>query len=112
MSEVNCNDCGVAPGEKHWADCDVPRCTECGQQRLQCYMEDAHGGDIGYGEIWTGVWPGAFECQEYNMWAKWVDGSGWVSCNKDDPDAIPDLNTLAVKTKWNKELQKRVLITA
>jgi hypothetical protein len=48
----DCPDCGVAPGRRHHAGCDVARCLETGHQRLSC----AGGHDCGQ-DVWTGEWP-------------------------------------------------------
>lgn len=82
-----CNDCGVEVGTPHEDGCDVARCTECGHQRISCDHDDS---DVGWGQIWTGIWPGEKECMEW----------GWLR-----KDGGPDLNRLAVYAKWNKETQ-------
>jgi hypothetical protein len=55
---------------------------------------------------WTGLWPGVAECQEYGLYAKLIEGKGWVPCSKDDPDAMEDLNALRVVAEWDRQ-QKR-----
>jgi hypothetical protein len=88
-----CHDCAVSPGEKHKDGCDVARCLECGFQRISCEHEES---DLGWGEIWTGEWPGELECREFGLWVKnWDDRNpGWVKTTAEDPVAIEDLNAL------------------
>ena len=35
-----------------------------------------------------------------------VDGIGWVSCDKNDPEASEDLNRLYVDATWDTEKQR------
>lgn len=102
-SEV-CPDCSVTPGDQHLDNCDVSRCTECGNQRISC------GCRKGRYDIWTGEWPGVAECREYGWYAVLNPfGAGWVECEKDFPGARENLNRLhAGNCKWNKNLQKWV----
>jgi len=58
-----CHDCGVAPGSAHKPGCGTARCLVCGGQRLSCECPDNEG----YGDIWTGLWPGTIECYEYGL---------------------------------------------
>lgn len=53
--------------------------------------------------VWTGRWPGETDCEELGLWCKWQNG--WVPCAKDDPQAMHDLNSLAL-CKWNRTLRK------
>ncbi len=54
---TNCHDCSVEPGEQHLDNCDVERCSVCGEQRLSCECE-GHSKDFAK---WTGIWPGGAE---------------------------------------------------
>lgn len=45
----NCPDCGTTAGQLYTPDCDVARCTACGQQRLTCGCKSARS-------VWTGEW--------------------------------------------------------
>lgn len=57
----SCHDCGVQPGFAHTDGCDVARCTVCGFQRIGC----EHGNkNVGWGQVWTGRWPGEIEVEE------------------------------------------------
>ncbi len=56
---TKCHDCGAKPGEMHWGNCDVQRCSVCGGQRLGC---DCSGHDRAFAR-WTGIWPGYAEAQ-------------------------------------------------
>jgi hypothetical protein len=49
--QEHCPDCGTGLGQPHAPDCDVPRCTLCGEQRLLC---SCHGREI-EPERWIGT---------------------------------------------------------
>ena len=59
---------------------------------------------------WTGEWPGETECREFGWYAKIVKGQqGWVTCDKDDPDATEDLNRLHTDAIWSKDAGRFLL---
>jgi hypothetical protein len=54
MCLPSCPDCGCLSGQVHQAECDVERCSVCGQQRASC------GGCPGHDPVisrWMGVYP-------------------------------------------------------
>lgn len=99
----NCPDCAVKPGEFHQLGCDVARCADTGIQRLanSCRTTSCN-------TRWSGIWPGILECQEYGWYAKWSLETGWVRCDKDDPQGGEDLNRLHVECNWDRALQRMV----
>lgn len=130
----DCHDCGVNPGQLHAPGCDVERCPRCGSQAISCgCIYEVCGMDIDdlpddiyrngptdemyarwndeWGSRrmpWSGIWPGVLECREYGLWAKLVDGA-WVTCDKDDPEATEDLNTLYCLGEWDQQKQRMVV---
>jgi len=124
-SEIpTCPDCGVAPGRKHAAGCDVARCMSTGQQRIQCDGTDDDGvrhRSCGR-DIWTGTWPGKDVCEEYGWWV--LDlcfaGQGFVRCPAGTVkelrwgsgvrtvSAIHDLNRLQIDCDWDRAQRRWV----
>lgn len=125
-----CHDCAAAVGQPHTDGCDTARCLWTGGQRLQCEMgtgiildpdPDSEAvllttgprpdHDCGH-EVWTGVWPGVAECQEFGWYCYFVPKAGWVRCEKDDPhpDVTEDLNRLYMsETEWSRDQGRWVL---
>lgn len=52
-TQLHCPDCGAKPGDPHTSDCDVQRCSVCGQQRITC---DCDGRDP-IQSAWNGECP-------------------------------------------------------
>lgn len=98
----NCPDCGVAPGHIHLPGCDVERCPKCGGQLISC---DCRVNEIEQYTLlpWTGTWPGEEECIAFGWYSRLAPGHGWVQCEKDHPDAGPDLNRLHMECSWDAE---------
>ena len=86
-----CNDCGAEPGGEHLDACDVARCLVTGLQRLMCDAGHECGQDV-----WTGVWPGAAECAEYN----------WPMFPRASPEELPDLNRLIMQAQWDQQARR------
>lgn len=107
----DCSDCHVKPGSLHVEGCDMERCAHCGGQRISCgcgELDDEEGSpDPAFDEDkyprlpWTGLYPGTDACVELGWYCKWVEGHGWRKCDKDDPEAGPDLNRLQVSANWD-----------
>ena len=92
----NCPDCGVPPGEDHESGCDVERCASCGGQRLSCGCYDQP-----CNLPWTGEWPDVAECRNLGWYAKLVPGKGWMTCQAEDENAVPDLNRFYTQAVWD-----------
>jgi len=102
-----CPVCEAGPGQFHKEGCDNERCAKCGTQRVSC--EPMRGCDGVYQPeriAWSGREPGEAECEQYGYYSKIVPEKGWVACDKDDPDAQPDLNRLIMECVWDRQ-QKR-----
>ena len=125
--------CGARPGEVHRDTCGVARCMWTGQQLIQCdgsfadiarqLRKDGHDDmaerlayhlsfsedhDCGH-DVWTGLWPGVAECEEYGFWCV---GPPWQPCAKDTLGATHDLNRLVRECKWNRETKRWERLTA
>jgi hypothetical protein len=66
---------------------------------------------------WTGEWPGVADCQRLGLWC-YEDPSGhgnpamnygWISCDKDHPEAREDLNRLCTDCRWDPDKKQFVL---
>ena len=95
-----CYDCGVAPGQVHLDGCDIERCNDCEGQRLSCVCPD-HGDyqkEINTGVAWERT---RLVAEEHDLFCKWYNGQ-WVKCDKDDEEAMHDLNA-ATELLFNKK---------
>ncbi len=127
--EKSCHDCGAMPGEMHTYGCDVERCPDCGHQLISCSCQHvgtkadvdiihgfnhhpfAHGGKYPR-VVWTGLWPGKAECQEFNWYARRnPTGPGYVPCDIDDQGAMEDYNRLYTddRCRWDPKKGRYVL---
>jgi hypothetical protein len=141
LTKRNCHDCKAKPGEMHKGNCDVERCPLCGHQAMSCgcvyevnemsrerlkqehpdiykggpteamykKLEEAFA-EVGGPLPWTGIWPGVAECVEFGWYSKRAK-VGYRSCDKNDPDAGPDLNRLGQEAIWSVEKRRWVLPT-
>jgi hypothetical protein len=94
LEKTNCPKCGVKPDSFHEPGCDFERCACCGEQ-YACNEIAAR---------WEGYYPGTREAIKYDFWCK--PGNGWEECDRNDPEARPDLNKLHALAKWDKNKQE------
>ena len=117
-----CPDCAAAVGQPHKDGCDVARCLQTGEQRLQCgsddFPDDEHPGlDCGE-DTWTGEWPGTAECREYGWWIRWDAPppgeryGSWTPVPEGTPGAQGDLSRLRVECDWEPASRRWVRFTA
>lgn len=105
----DCNNCGVSPRSQHESGCDTARCQYTGLQEISCSFSSTLNHKIHahtcIPDVWTGRWPGVAECEEYGFWSYFVPGQ-WISCDRDHPEAVHDLNRLVLECMWDREQQK------
>ncbi len=117
--ERNCQDCGAEPGQPHGDGCDTARCTRTGMQRLQCGLRpvfvgavfvdleryDPHPGEDCGRDVWSGQWPGQGDAARLGWWCRFVPNGdpSWVPCGPEHPEAVPDLNRLAIDGRWDRK---------
>lgn len=75
--------------------------TEEMERKLDAYIESL-GGRL----PWTGRWPGEAEAEALGWFSRWVEGKGWVRCERADEGAGPDLNRFFSQTTWNPKTRK------
>lgn len=93
-----CHDCRAAPGRKHTPGCDTARCLVCGGQRLSCGCPE----DKGYGDVWTGLWPGTIACYEYGLVCYWegdIPSKGLEAALRFSLNAEADMRLSGAKVK-------------
>jgi len=99
MKREPCNDCACKVGEHHEPGCDHERCPKCKGQLISCgcFVKFDEEEFAKYPqEKWSGIY---FEeamllCEKENLYVYW--GPGWITCNKDHPQARHDLNSAIV----------------
>lgn len=69
---------------------------------------DEHIAKLGGRLPWTGYWPGDQEAAALGWFSRWVEGQGWVRCERDDPGAGPDLNRFYCSTRWDPQSRQYV----
>lgn len=101
MSEINCPDCGVQPGQWHIRGCDIKQCPYCGDQSVYCDPDDD---PIPLDDRlrWTGLWPGESEAIKYRWYCR-LTPQGWRSCRPDALGAILDLNRVGREMACDRE---------
>ena len=132
-----CGGCKAEPGEFHKEGCDWERCPLCGRQMLQddCIYEISLGKDVDleeeYPEIFNegptvemiqkyndhveaitgwqrhpGWYPGTALAVEKGWYVYW--GPPWICCDKEHPEASPDLSRAHSEGWWDREKQRFV----
>jgi len=104
MKEKKCQDCKVSPDKIHKSNCDVETCPLCGLQLLTCGCDLTRVSDNDR-IPWSGETHGCKDCREYDLWATFVKGRGWIPCDKRERGATEDLNTLMSSPdfEWNQK---------
>lgn len=60
-----CTQCDALVGERHKTFCPTARCKAHGYQLIGCWDSNIYCAPT----VWTGVWPGKVECQEFDWYA-------------------------------------------
>lgn len=136
-AQKKCPDCDVAPGQFHDPGCDVERCPYCGHQLIGCDCQENKKKEAWIEKHllpWTGTWPGVEEAIEFGLYCCWVPNERledeskrvglaealrtvggpagcWVPCEKNDPQATPDLNRMLGVSRWDREKKRFVKIS-
>jgi len=108
LKDKSCPSCQCAVGEAHSPGCDRERCASCGGQRISCGCSTETAGIP-----WAGEAHGKADCRRLGFYSKPKSSNprdGWVTCDKNDPEAREDLNRLFSHCKWNKKTQRFELI--
>jgi hypothetical protein len=134
QTEQKCHDCDASPGQLHEPGCDVERCPYCGRQLIGCACREDEKKEAWIEKHllpWTGTWPGVAEAIEFGLYCRWepnarleaeakrvglvealrtIGGPAgrWVVCDKDDPEARPDLNRMVGISRWDREVKRFV----
>ncbi len=134
-----CHDCDVPPGRFHQFGCDVETCALCGEQLITCpcvytlsgldperlhedhpdvycrgpnatmrarYAREVakYGGRV----PWSGDSTGSDLCAELGWYVRPV-GSSFVRCKPDAPGAVPDVERLSERARWDPALRRYVV---
>lgn len=112
LLENRCPTCNCAVDCEHAYSCDVPQCPLCGKQAQKCKCDLAFAFKLYGFPKWTGVWPGNTEAEEYGFYCKFSVVNGEiVSCEADDPNAIPDSFRVHRECEWSVDDQRFYLRT-
>ena len=102
----HCPSCGVAPGEKHKANCNIAHCPKCGHNFYTCHCH------LTLADLkllppvrWSGESPASAACREYGLYGKWVQ-EVLVPCFREDPQAEEDFKRLYNECVWDVHKQK------
>lgn len=69
---------------------------------------DAEVERLGGRRPWSGEYPDCDACREFDLWCRWIDGRGWIACEKEHPDATENLNRLHLVAEWDRVARKWV----
>lgn len=90
--------CEVAVGDRHKSFCTMARCKEHGYQLFSCALDAPHTPSIFKGEF-----PGTSEATARGWFSRFDENEGWVECQQDHPDAMPDLNRVMSELVWSSD---------
>jgi hypothetical protein len=112
LHQERCRNCDVSVGQLHELGCTVESCPYCGGQLITCgHMRSLKRRPPDDDRLpWEGLCTGAAECIQWGWYARRAT-VGWVPCNQDEPDAIPDLNRLRKDARWDRPSKKWVRLT-
>ncbi len=102
-----CPDCEVKIGQLHLEGCDQEDCPYCGLQALTC----EHAGSIPMDDRmpWQGCRKMESAAVKMNWYARLgAPGQGWISCDKHEFGAWPDLNRVVGEMRWSRDLKEFV----
>ena len=125
-SLVPCPQCGAAVGEIHKDGCSIERCWNCGGQAIGCHCHytlfgldpddyapeelwdrfDREAAKFGGRLPWSGEYPGAAACREFEFWCRETPEGRFESCQPTELGAREDVSRLFVSGNWDREKRR------